>query len=232
MTVIHSLESTTNFLVPITKALDIKHGIDLHTIDNGVKAPEILDLIKQKKNQTTVIFMGHGASHCVYRPSDERGYASPLINSSNIEVLKGKNFISLSCRSAEFVQSMQVHLEESTLIGFGDLPTYWSDIAAVREFDANAYNGVNDVVLEEFREIIVDSFSKSLNDTIAIGHTFQYLYYRFKLYVNKFLSSVVSDINISPVDRSILGNLLYDLKDQVILLGNPEAWVIPATTHE
>lgn len=218
--IIHSLDETTKFLSAIPEFLKTQ---GLTTFEYYIlsqqtgNAEEITRQLLETTDQALVVFLGHGASYCIYLPVTPNQPKTPLIDKDNFHVLSNKGFISLSCRSAEFIQ--QNYSVGSTMLGFDDLPTHWEDVWAQREVDSTAYFGITDNVLEYYRGILVDIFKQSLVDTLLPSQkNFSFFYFRLRLYINKFIARVnLEKISDNPI---LLANLLFDLKQGIRLFGN------------
>lgn len=222
--IIHSLDKTTEFLSEIPNFLSKEGltGFEYCILQFPVTDIEtIINRIQEYPYQSLILFLGHGASHSVYLPANPAdSIKKPLINHSNFQILQGKHFISLSCRSTEFIEKNHVFEHGSTMMGFDDLPTHWQDVWAQREVDANAYLGITDKVLESYRDILVDVFKKALKDTLVDNKNFSFFYYRLRLYINTFITNVVKNkISDNP---TLLANLLFELKQGVWMFGDSE----------
>lgn len=218
--IIHSLDETTEFLSAIPKYLEtqgvtaFKYCILSQPTGN---VEEITKKLLGSTNQDLVIFLGHGASYCIYLPITPGQPKASLIDKNNFHILGNKGFISLSCRSAEFIQ--QNYSLGPAMLGFDDLPTHWDDVGAQREVDATAYPGITDIVLEHYRNILVDVFKQALVDTLLPRpKSYSFFYFRLRLYINKFIARVnLEKISDNPI---LLANLLFDLKQGIRLYGN------------
>ena len=221
MLIVHSLDKTTQFLSAIPRF--IKQGgfnkFEYHVVEHPVSDAEaIIQKIREYPEESLIVFLGHGASHCIYLPITPDVNKLQLINKDNFHVLHGRHFISLSCRSEEFIRRNYVVTSNSTMLGFDDLPTHWDDVTAIREMDPSVYRNMTDDVLMHFRNLLVDVFQKALLDTLLQGENFKFFTYRLQLYINRHRSNVLlSKVSDNP---SLLASILFDLKEGMKLFGN------------
>lgn len=218
--IIHSLDETTEFLSAIPEFLK-KQGVtafEYYILSQQTdNAEEIANQLLGNPDQDLVVFLGHGASYCIYLPFTQNQPKAPLIDKSNFHILNNRGFISLSCRSAEFIHHN--YSVGPAMLGFDDLPTHWEDVWAQREVESTAYPDITDSVLENYRRILVDIFKQALADALLPSQkSFSFFYFRLRLYINKFIAQV----NLEKIsDNSILlANLLFDLKQGIRLFGN------------
>jgi hypothetical protein len=225
---IHSHDSTTEFLEGIILFLMGKGYTNFEHIKivcAAENAEEARNTIANANHGSTIVFLGHGASHCVYLPYPESQAAEFFINKSNFEILQGKNFICLACRSAEFVRHNFQPADGTAMIGFGDLPTDWQDIYSEHEMgDHTAYAGITGEVLAHFRRLLVDIFAKSLCDAVSNKMNFNQFYLRLRLYTNRSLFQVTNySISDNP---TLLANILFEFKTGTQLLGNTSSLIL------
>lgn len=221
--IIHSVDSTTSFLTPIINSISSASAILHISIVESSQQEEVIRRIVELPYDSTVLFLGHGASHCIYLPLSDEGNKKPLINNSRFDILAGKNFISLSCRSAEFIVN---NFNDATraMVGFDDLPTHWDDVNAEREVNVAAYQGITDNVLTIFRELLVSIVSFSLRDAIKYKMSFHEFYYRLRFYTSCFIAKVNSEsLSDNP---SMLANILFEFKMGIKLVGNLSALLV------
>jgi hypothetical protein len=225
---VHSHDATTEFLEEIIHFL-IGKGYDnfehIKILEGSGGGEEARAKIAGSPPGSTIVFLGHGASHCIYMPYSGDRAAEVLINRSNFNILHGKNLICLACRSAEFIRKNYAQAGQASMLGFEDLPTHWQDIATVRELDCwNAYSDITDDVLAKFREILVQVFADALYDAVANNLDFHHFYLRLRLYTNRWMYKVpLYSITGNP---TMLANILYELKTGIQLVGNPDVTLI------
>jgi len=219
--IIHSLDPTTEFLYGIIHFLRENWGDKFEYLQITVPDPnleQITTSIAHTKQGSTIIFLGHGASHSIYLPILEGGKPTSLITKTNFNILDGRNFIALSCRSSEFINNCFNPDSNNTMLGFDDLPTHWNDVSAEREVDPKTYRGITDDVLEQFREILVSVFCRSLYDAVSKNMDFNQFHLRLRLYINKQIFRV-TNYDISN-NSTLLANILYELKSGIKLFGD------------
>lgn len=223
--IIHSVDHTTEFLTRIVQYLSQKWSNPFRYVEitlPGQNSSLAIESITTATPGSTIVFLGHGASHCVYLPFSEPGRPSPFLNQENFGILEGKNFISLSCRSSEFIGTHNTN-DQRAMLGFDDLPTHWSDVHIEREINPRAYLGMQDDILEKFREILVNVFSWALHDALVNHLNFEQFRLRLKLYINKQMYEVVTYRHVS--NPTLLANILYDLKHGIRLFGDTDTFL-------
>jgi len=84
------------------------------------------------EDEEFVVFLGHGRSDRLYGANTQSDYfISPFfeyqndsfINTSNVDVFRGKKVFCLSCNSADGLGALASEMGAKVFIGFGDIPT-------------------------------------------------------------------------------------------------------------
>ena len=218
--IIYSLDDTTGFLSAIPKFLQENSiEIELVTLESPVQNVEsIIQKIKDYPAGSLIVFLGHGSSSTVYLPINTTDNKTPLIDKTSFGILATKNFISLSCKSKEFINKEYRQDFHCTMLGFDDLPTGWPDVIAQRDMDKDAYPGMTNEVLEKYCDILVDVFKRSLCDSIASNNDFLFFLRQFRLYVNKHIATTcLGNLSDNP---TLLANILFDLKNGLKIVGD------------
>lgn len=186
----------------------------LHLIQpNKASYDETISLIGSMKQESLILFFGHGASHCLYGACDDSFSQQKLIDGSNAHILKNKNIFSLSCRSNDFLDSHKAVL--NNYFGFGDLPTDWDEIIAERNTGDPFYlNSINQSVINDFK-IAVNNIILSAFKETEDPFDFRQLYLSLKLAINKKISILLTR-NCTPNNRE-LANLLYSMKNDILV---------------
>lgn len=223
-TFIHSYEETTEFLDEILQFLirrgykDFEH---IRIVSNDNNPGTAAKMIAKAESGSTIVFLGHGASHSVYMPLVEDRATKAFINKDNFDILNRKNFICLSCRSADFIKNNFVSEHGTAMIGFDNLPTHWHDVSIEREIEQFAFAGITDEVLRHFRDMLVNIFANSLGDAIYENLDFNQFYFRLRLHTNRLMYRTANySISDNP---TILANMLFEFKTGIRLFGNANA---------
>jgi hypothetical protein len=225
---IHSLDPTTRFLIGIPNFLEGRGNVEFDYIaitEPAINSEAAKEAITNATDGSTIVFLGHGASHCTYLPYSGERATGFFINKTNFHLLAGKNFICLACRSAEFINGNLKTVDKTAMIGFDDLPTHWQDVSLEREMvNPRAYEGITDKVLANFREMLVSIFAQSLYDAVTSRMDFHGFYLRLRLYTNRLMFHAVNySISDNP---SLLANILYEFKTGIQLLGYPAVTIL------
>jgi hypothetical protein len=126
-------DETLNSFNPLIEQMDKEVDV-IKMKDTNMK--DVLVKISMLPDNVDVLFIGHGASHCLYGTT-ENGKKSIFINSKNIEILKNKNIIALACRSSEFLKTHQNLF--NNYLGFGNIPSDWEEVLVERNLGDTNY---------------------------------------------------------------------------------------------
>ena len=207
---LYPMDETTLFLNPIFDFLSNMVSFKGIRFESNEKDVELaIDAIKTCDEDTIIIFLGHGASHCLYK-----GDNTPFIGNEKIHLLANKRIFLLACRSAEFIDSNK-NIEFKSSIGFGNMLTDWSEVLVERDADANAYPDISIEVIELYRSKLVNSIQCAWSRTITSQKDFEYLYLQIKLFINKEITELLTKKNIP--NYIALANLLYETKTEMSL---------------
>lgn len=196
---------STDFLEPIYSSLSTLANFSGYRI--GIREEEIESVIKDIKESedgTVIVFLGHGASHCLYKSNH-----TPLFNNANFNIFQNKRIFFFSCRSAEFIDNNR-HIPLTEYFGFGNMITDIDEVLAARNEDANAYFNIDEAVISSYKQILIDILSKKLARNLGSDNNFNELYLQIKLLVNKEIAITLKEKK-HPNYR-LLASLLYDTK--------------------
>lgn len=160
---IYPKDDSTDFLYPLYEFLCSKGVVGFHQDSND---PSVSDeMINAISTSDQMIFLGHGSSVKLYGSPDEDKELTDFVTKDNIEILKGKTCLLLSCNSNEFCDNYNL----GDAIGFGFMPTSIQDVKSqienipdypeIKEEDISVYN--NALV-----RLLIRSFSYSGLDKI------------------------------------------------------------------
>lgn len=173
---------------------------------------ETIRLISTMHDNTLVLFVGHGASHCFYGGCNKAFPRKQLINSSNINILNNKNVFALSCRSNEFFDLNKANL--NNFFGFGNLPTDWNEIITERDIGDPFYlKNINEEEIQKFKSIVNDVILSVFQDTDDY-FDFKTLYLGIKLLLNKEISELITTKTIANYRE--LANLIFYMKQDIL----------------
>lgn len=206
---------TLLFLEPLRNKLKQNYRV-LDVLANDESHIKAIETIKTLPDDSTIIFIGHGASHCLYGACNDNYKRNSFINNSNFEVFRNKNLFALSCRSSEFLNANKSILNK--YLGFGNLPTDWDEILAERNFGDPYYlRNINEkeilIYKKQLATIVLSCFLSS-----EIIYDFNTLYFNLKLYLNK----EITRLNLEEKDNSMraLANLWYVTKVEMSYYSN------------
>lgn len=206
---------TLLFLEPLRNKLKQSYKV-LEVLANDESHVKAIETIKTLPDDSTVIFIGHGASHCFYGACNDKYKRNLFINKSNFEVFRNKNLFAFSCRSSEFLDANKSIL--NNYLSFGNLPTDWNEILAERNYGDPYYlRNINEKEIIIFKEqlttIILSCFFSP-----EIIYDFNTLYFNLRLYLNK----EIARLNLGEKNNSIraLANLWYETKAEMDYYSN------------
>ncbi len=200
-------DETLSFLEPIVN--DLSKFIDVFKLTTNNK-DEIISKIESLAKDSIIIFIGHGASRCLYG-AVEKGDKQIFINSSNIGILRDKNICAISCRSSEFLDANKSIV--NNYLGFGNIPTEWDEIAAGRDVGDPFYlEGINERELRYY----VSCFKKSTHYCLGafVKHkSIKQLYFDYRLCFNKSIYNLMK--NKQRYNHVKLSELIIDTKNEI-----------------
>ncbi|MBN2891117.1 MAG: hypothetical protein JXL97_04550 [Bacteroidales bacterium] len=181
-------DNTLKFTNRIYKNVSqVTSAIDLFEIDYSDKSHEnALTSISECSKNDLIIFTGHGGSDYLQGSveRDKESYKKErFIDKSNIQVLKNKKFISISCNSSDKLGDLAKENEVISFMGFGDLPT-----------DNEIIEGLNKTLPEInsiFKGELVDILSKSLSLALHNNNSFIELQSLIRFFSNKSMLKIL-----------------------------------------
>lgn len=187
----------------------LKQNIEVIQLDIA-NSIDVINIIKNLPDYSDIIFIGHGATHCIYGGivDDQK---QTFINSDNIEILKNKNIVALACRSSEFLSSQ--HKVLNNYLGFGNIPSAWNEVMAERDIgDIDYLNSIDEDDLEfyfnEFTQISIICLQNYLTH-----FSLNKLYLDYLLHINKNIYKLL--LNKDRVNYKGLVELFIDTKNEI-----------------
>ena len=209
--IVRPVDLSISFLETIFEGLNDFKSIIIEPNDksyaNGIKH------INEMPNSSTIIFLGHGSSNCLYGAHNLSYERKPLVQNSNISILKNKSIFSLSCRSSEFLYKNRSVIKN--FIGFNYLPTDWDDIVAERDLgDPNYLLNIREEDIVYYKntlaKMVLSSFIKNKKSIADFERIFLYI----KLMVNKEISKILVE---KPMPNyRLLADIWYVTKQGMI----------------
>lgn len=198
------------FLEPISKELANYYSIVIEPTEESYERG-IREIDRMPIN-STIIFLGHGASHCLYGAHDSSFERKPLVNSGNISIFQNKSVFSLSCRSSEFLYKNRNIMKQ--FIGFGNLPTDWNDIVAERDMgDPNYLSEIQEEDIFYYKKTLAEIIHSSLSSNKFNLGDFESIYFHTKLMINKEISKILIE---KPIPNyRLLADIWYETKQEM-----------------
>lgn len=130
MVCIYPKDKSTDFLFPLYEHLCSMDWEGFH--EDTTEYCNKQRMLVAIENASNVIFLGHGCSNALYG-TPLNGELTDFISDSNIDLIRAKRLLLLSCRSQEFCE----YYDLRSSIGFGNMPTSIEDVRAMREDDVS-----------------------------------------------------------------------------------------------
>ena len=170
---IYPQDETTAFLKPIA---DVLQGDGFEVLDDDTRTEGYVEkVLKDITRHDYVVFLGHGSSAALSGTNQV-----PLIDSENVDVMRGKRLFLLACNSKDFILSFDL----KDAIGFGIIPTSNMDVNAIVDQDFCYFETIpEEEDLEWFRlavvRIVVNAFESCGMENMTM------LYNKIKMFTNR-----------------------------------------------
>lgn len=164
-----------------------------------------------------IFFLGHGRSDGLYGALDERDQKTILLTREDVNrIFANKNAILFSCNSDELLKRISKDIK--SFIGFGNMPTDWTEIMAERDLGDHRYLSELTIdSLQKFRDILVSMMVRAtLNGLFKTNNFAREMYLLLRLELNKALAAVSSDKNIPFEERVELFKVIQRTKNEII----------------
>lgn len=209
MVIIYPPDSTTEFLSNILNEI-IKSGVEVKQHDfHYTSLDDSVDLVKCSDDSNPIIYLGHGTKDELNVNNGEDNIIS-LYDAK--KMFKNKKILLISCYSSSFIKSLNGNYISA--IGFGNIITSEPELKGSQRTKYN-YNDYE--CIEVFKKNIVEIFQKSIVEAIQDKYSVFELHNGMRLRMNKSLSKLSMSKN--PADH-LAGELLFDLKNEMVCLGN------------
>lgn len=205
------LDDSTNFLEPVRKVVEKELNATIVRGDTTKEEHrnEIMAQLRELTEQDTFIFMGHGASYCLYG-TPQGGELQPLFEKGNLSLPKYSGSLLISCRSSDFIESQKL----VNVIGFGEIPTTWEEMRKLREDDCGRYTGVDKDTISEYRNSFVNALCRALK-LWSPSMPLSQLYQNIRLCVTGQIVRHLLEKRLELPQRQGLFEMLYELKQDV-----------------
>lgn len=215
---IYPTDDTTAFLLDIPKRIAAKVGSDkleiITIFPNDSSYTEALEKITQLPKNSLVVFMGHGQADKLWGAESAAFEKKPFVSKSQAKVFSDKFLFCLSCNSNDFLRGTFGFSKIINSVGFGSLPT---EMVEVQNSKKLKEMGVNEEVINQYKEILVELVSESFSRSIKDNSSFNELSSFFSLLLNRKISQVVLDDKKSQ-DKRVLSDLLFQMKSEMIFI--------------
>lgn len=220
MLILFPIDSTTVFLEEIIIYLYKKVHSSYFGLLKIEATPESRNnALTQIQNTSfdTILYLGHGTSNMLGTMNNLVEHQGEVfLRVEDFKIFQGKKLLLLSCNSGQLLfKTRKYGYKEG--IGFGDLPTDWHDISSAREFDMNAYKGITDDTIKDFKNCIVDIIKWCIIDCLNKKLHFKDLYNLIILRINKQITSFFKE---DARNFGVLNDILYTMKKDIYYLNN------------
>ncbi len=201
-------DDSTNFLEPIRMVLEEKLDATIIRGDTTREGHrnEISNGLHKLTEQDVFVFMGHGASHCLYG-SPKGGEPQPLFGKGALSLPNRSSSLLISCRSNDFTESLQL----INAIGFGEIPATWEEMRKLREEDCSCYAGVDEGTIPEYQNSLVQALCGALR-LWDPSSPLRQLYQNIRLCITGQIVRLHLDQTLAQEQKQGLFEMLYDLK--------------------
>ena len=205
------VDDSTNFLESVRMVLEEKLGATIIRGDTTKEEhrKEIMAQLCELTEQDVFVFMGHGASYCLYG-SPQGGELQPLFGRDALSLPNRSRSLLISCRSNDFTESLQL----INVIGFGEIPATWEEMRKLREEDCSCYAGVDEGTIPEYQNSLVQALCGALR-LWNPSSPLRQLYQNIRLCITGQIVRLHLDQTLAQEQRQGLVEMLYDLKREV-----------------
>ena len=206
------VDDSTNFLEPVRIALEKE--LDATIIRGNTTKEEhrkeIMAQLRELREQDVFVFMGHGASYCLYG-SPQGGELQPLLGRGALSLPKRSGSLLISCRSSEFIQ----HEQLINAVGFGGIAATWEEMLKLRDEDLNCYPGVDENTILVYQNSFVQALCKALQLWDSSSQSLRQLYQNIRLCITGQIVRLYLDQILAQEQKQGLFEMLYELKQGV-----------------
>lgn len=205
------VDDSTNFLESVRMVLEEKLGATIIRGDTTREEHrnEISNRLHELTEQDVFVFMGHGASYCLYG-SPQGGELQPLFGKDALSLPNRSRSLLISCRSNDFTESLQL----INAIGFGEIPATWEEMRKLREEDCSCYAGVDEGTIPEYQNSLVQALCGALR-LWNPSSPLRQLYQNIRLCITGQIVRLHLDQTLAQEQKQGLFEMLYDLKQGV-----------------
>lgn len=205
------VDDSTNFLESVRMVLEEKLGATIIRGDTTREEHrnEISNRLHELTEQDIFVFMGHGASYCLYG-SPQGGELQPLFGKGALSLPNRSRSLLISCRSNDFTESLQL----INAIGFGEIPATWEEMRKLREEDCSCYAGVDEDTIPEYQNSLVQALCGALR-LWNPSSPLRQLYQNIRLCITGQIVRLHLDQTLAQEQKQGLFEMLYDLKQGV-----------------
>lgn len=205
------MDDSTNFLEPVREVLEKELDAAIIRGDTTKEEHrnEIMAQLCELTEQDIFVFMGHGASYCLYG-SPQGGKLQPLFGKGALSLPKRSRSLLISCRSKDFIEFQQL----VNAIGLGEIPATWEEMRKLREEDCGCYSGVDEDTISEYR----NSFVKALCGALKLWRPSRplcQLYQNIRLCITGQIVRHLLGQTFTQQQKQGLFEMLYKLKQEV-----------------
>lgn len=241
--IIHPKDQTTKFLDKIKNHIVNNFGESVHHFNiqfSDSSHTQCLEKIEKHKENGLIIFLGHGRSDSLYgskAPHYGNEFISPdaifefpekyygkdiFIDSSNIEVFKGKNVFCLACNSNGAIAKQAIENGTKCFLGFGDIPS--SNEELKKQGETGLGTSLSEIT-KELKTEINYIVKKSLEISIRESYSFEQLKEIIRFITNQRIADLL--VNKKHIKtRNKLVDYLYLFKSDIKIFGDKKQKVV------
>lgn len=208
-------DNTLKFINKIYKHISKLESVTIEFIElehSDKSHKEAIEAISKCSTNDLIIFSGHGGSDFLQGSvdSDNDNYKKEkFIDNSNIQILKDKKFISISCNSSDKLGKMAKENGVISFMGFGDLPT---DNEVIKELDKPLPE-----INAKFKGELSSILKKSIYTALEYEYTFVELQSLIRFYANK---SMIKILKTKMKHKEVLADRVFNIAYECKIFGS------------
>jgi hypothetical protein len=217
------------FLKPLTDSFQIlwEEYFEVYLLETTQHSHEVAQkVIAESENCSLIIILCHGGSSYILGNKNIEGLSVnedyyEFLGAKNVEIAKGKNFISISCNSKDGFGNLIINNGGICLVGFGDIR--FDDPIALKKGPVD--NNVCQISQREMIFVLTETFKLSIRKHGSLTDFVQY----FKLIVNKHCDKLILENRNNSTYKRV-ANFLWHLKHDITLFGDGSSKIFESKT--
>lgn len=205
---IHSLDQSTKFLESFKDIVPDSY-IVIDTSEDSLQ--NVIEKVKSLEPISLILFLGHGHSRGIYCPVLEGLEKRIFIDiKMGEEMFRNHDLILLSCKSADFIQSLSSY---NGAIGFGNIISSPEESSAEAEYTGK-YRDLAEDDIHYFNNSYVNAIAKCFKFLIQGNILFREMPDYISFYINKEINLILRQKN--KANKTEVATLLFEFRNDMI----------------